>query len=250
VQLAHGPSTLHDYLMLNCARKPFSDVRVRQAVAMAIDRQLMTDIILFGYGTPVVGGPIPEWHWAYANLDVYPAPDVEKAKQLLTEAGYPNGFPLTIGAGSNYAAQVQAAEMLKEQLQQIGIDVTPNPQEWGTYIDTVITKKDFDAAIIGWIGAIDPDDWLYARFHTGEQWNTTGYSNPEVDKLLEEGRATTDQARRKELYDRAQQLIVTEAPFAFFYLYDQYEALRDYVKGYAHMANNSKATFKQVWLAK
>lgn len=250
VQLAHGPSTLHDYLMLNCARKPFSDVRVRQAVAMAIDRQLMTDIILFGYGTPVDGGPIPEWHWAYASLDIYPAPDVEKAKQLLTEAGYPNGFPLTIGAGSNYAAQVQAAEMLKEQLQQIGIDVTPNPQEWGTYIDTVITKKDFDAAIIGWIGAIDPDDWLYARFHTGEQWNTTGYSNPEVDKLLEEGRATTDQATRKELYDQAQQLIVTEAPFAFFYLYDQYEALRDYVKGYAHMANNSKSTFKQVWLAK
>jgi peptide/nickel transport system substrate-binding protein len=250
VQLARGTSTLHDYLMLNTSRKPFSDVRVRQAIAMTIDRQLMTDTILFGFGTPMDGGIIPSWHWAYADLHLYPKPDVAKAKQLLSDAGYPSGFSLTIGAGANYAAQVQAAEMLKDQLKQIGIDVTPNPTEWGTYIETVINKKEFDAAIIGWIGAIDPDDWVYARFHTGEKWNTTGYSNPEVDKLLEQGRVTTDQAERKKLYNQADKLIVTDAPFVFFYLYDQYEALRDYVKGYAHMANNSKNTFKRTWIAK
>ena len=250
VQLARGQSTLHDYLMLNSARKPFSDVRVRQAIASTLDRKLMTETILFGFGTPMTGGIIPSWHWAYANLDLYPKPDIAKAKQLLADAGYPDGFKLTIGAGSNYQAQVQAAEMLKDQLKQIGIDVTPNPQEWGTYIDTVITKKDFDAAIIGWIGAIDPDDWMYARFHTGEKWNTTGYSNPQVDQLLEQGRATTDQTKRKSLYNQADQLIVSEAPFVFFYLYDQYEALRDYVKGYAHMANNSKNTFKRTWIDK
>lgn len=250
IQLASGPSTLHDYLMLNCTRKPFTDVRVRQAIATAIDRKVMTDTILFGYGTPLDGGIIPKWHWAYANLHIYPKPDIAKAKQLLADAGYPNGFPLTISAGSNYSAQVQAAEMLKDQLKQIGIQVTPSPQEWGTYIDTVVTKKDFDAAIIGWIGAIDPDDWFYGRFHTGEQWNTSGYSNPEVDKLLEQGRTTTDQAVRKPLYNQAEQIIVTESPFVFFYLYDQYEALRDSVKGYMHMANNSKNTFKRTWIAK
>jgi peptide/nickel transport system substrate-binding protein len=250
VQLARGQSTLHDYLMLNTTRKPFSDVRVRQAIAMTLDRKLMTDTILFGFGTPMDGGIIPSWHWASANLHLYSTPDIPKAKQLLSDAGYPNGFPLTIGAGSNYAAQVQAAEMLKDQLKQIGIEVTPSPQEWGTYIDAVVTKKDFDAAIIGWIGAIDPDDWMYSRFHTGEKWNTTGYSNPQVDKLLEQGRATTDQNQRKQFYNQADQIIVSEAPFVFFYLYDQYEALRDYVKGYAHMANNSKNTFKRTWFDK
>jgi peptide/nickel transport system substrate-binding protein len=71
-----------------------------------------------------------------------------------------------------------------------------------------------------------------------------------VDKLLEQGRVTTDQAERKKLYNQAEKLIVTDAPFVFFYLYDQYEALRDYVKGYAHMANNSKNTFKRTWIAK
>ncbi|HEY7036045.1 MAG TPA: ABC transporter substrate-binding protein [Thermomicrobiales bacterium] len=250
VVLATGPSTLHDYLMFNCAREPFTDVRVRQAIAKAIDRKVMTDTILFGYGKAIDGGPIPDWSWAYADLHIYPEPDIEGAKALLADAGHPDGFPLTIGAGSNYALQVQAAEMLKDQLKQIGIDVTPNPQEWGTYLDAVFTHRDFDAAIIGWIGAIDPDDWLYGRFHTDAQYNIVGYSNPEVDKLLEEGRTLVDQAERKQRYNAAEKIIVTEAPYAFFYLYDQYEALRDYVHGYKHMANNSKLTFKQSWLAK
>jgi peptide/nickel transport system substrate-binding protein len=250
VQLAHGASTLHDYLMLNTTRKPFSDVRVRQAIAYTLDRKLMTDTILFGFGTPMDGGIIPSWHWAYADLHMYAKPDIAKAKQLMSDAGYPNGFPVTVGAGSNYQAQVQEAEMLKDQLKQIGIDVTPNPTEWGTYIDNVVTKKDFDAAIIGWIGAVDPDDWMYSRFHSNEQWNTTNYSNTQVDQLLEQGRGSTDQSKRKPLYNQADQAIVTDAPFVFFFLYDQYEALRDYVKGYAHMANNSKNTFKKVWLDK
>lgn len=250
VALVTGNSTLEDYLMLNVTREPFTDVRVRQAIAKAIDRQLMTDVILFGYGKPVDGGLIPEWSWAYADLHTYPAPDIDGAKALLAEAGYADGFSFTIGAGANYSAQVQAGEMLKEQLGQIGLDVTVAPQEWGTYIDTVITQKNFDAAIIGWIGSADPDDWLYARFHTGEQWNTTGYSNAQVDELLEQGRALTDQAQRKELYNQAEAIIIDEAPFVFFYLYDQYEAVRDYVQGYAHMANNSKLTFKRTWLNK
>lgn len=248
VELVRGDSTLHDYLMFNCAREPFSDVRVRQAIAKTLDRQLMTDVILFGYGTAMDGGIIPAWSWAYADLHLYTTPDIEGAKQLLTDAGYPDGFSFTVGAGANYAAQVQAAEMIQEQLRQIDLDVTVAPQEWGTYIDTVITQKNFDAAIIGWIGAIDPDTWLYARFHTGEQWNTADYSNAEVDELLEQGRAETDQARRKELYNQAEAIIVNEAPFAFFYLYDQFEAVRDYVVGYSHMANNSKLTFKRTWL--
>jgi peptide/nickel transport system substrate-binding protein len=140
--------------------------------------------------------------------------------------------------------------MVQEQLRQINVEATVAPQEWGTYIDTVVTQKNFEGAIIGWIGTIDPDDWLYARFHTGEQWNTTGYSNAEVDELLEQGRASTDQAQRKELYNQAEAIIVDEAPFVFFYLYDQFEAVRDYVMGYSHMANNSKLTFKRTWLNK
>jgi peptide/nickel transport system substrate-binding protein len=250
VQLAHGPSTLHDYLMLNCTRKPFTDVRVRQAISYAIDRKVMTDTILFGHGTPIDGGPIPNWSWAYADIHTYAQLNLAKAKQLMADAGYANGFSLTIGAGSSYAAQVQEAQVLKDMLKQINIDVTPAPTEWGAYIDQVITKKDFDAAVIGWIGAIDPDDWLYSRFHTDASSNSVGYSNPDFDKLLDQGRQTNDEATRKPLYIQAQQMLVNDAPYAFFFLYDQYEALRDYVKGYQHMANNSKATFKYVWLDK
>jgi peptide/nickel transport system substrate-binding protein len=116
VEFVRGDSTLHEFLMLNCTKAPFNDVRVRQAIAKALDRQLMTDVILFGYGTPIDGGPIPSWSWAYADLHTYPAPDIDGAKQLLADAGYPDGFSFTIGAGANFAAQVQAAEMIQEQL--------------------------------------------------------------------------------------------------------------------------------------
>jgi len=90
----------------------------------------------------------------------------------------------------------------------------------------------------------------FAAVRDGFSRPLVGYSNADVDKLLEEGRALVDQAARKEKYNQAEQIIVTEAPYAFFYLYDQYEALRDYVQGYKHMANNSKLTFKKTWLNK
>ena len=74
-------------------------MRVRQAIAWTIDRQAMTDTILFGHGRPIDGGTIPDWSWAYSDLHVYTQPDIEKAKQLMEDAGYEDGFDLTIGAG-------------------------------------------------------------------------------------------------------------------------------------------------------
>lgn len=250
VVLASGPSTLNDFLMLNTTRKPFDDVRVRQAIAWAIDRQAMTDTILFGHGKPIDGGIIPEWSWAYSDLHVYTKPDIDKAKKLLADAGYADGFDVTIGAGASYNAQVQAAEVLKDQLKAIGINVTPKPEEWTTYIAQTINPKNFDAAIIGWIGAIDPDDALYPRYSPKGSFDQTGYNNPQVADLLEQGRKAQSHEERKPLYNQAEQMIVNDSPEVYFYFYDQYEALRDYVKGYQHMANASKVTFKRTWLDK
>jgi len=250
VVLVSGPGTLNDYLILNVTKKPFDDVRVRQAIAWTIDRQAMTDTILFGHGRPIDGGIIPDWSWAYSDLHVYTQPDIDKAKQLMADAGYADGFDMTIGAGASYNAQVQAAEVLKDQLKQININVTPKPEEWTTYISQTINPKNFDAAIIGWIGAIDPDDVLYPRFSTHGSFDESSYNNPQVDDLLDQGRTLQTHDERKPVYNQAEAMVVDEAPEVFFYFYDQYEALRDYVKGYKHMANTSKLTFKYVWLDK
>ena len=140
--------------------------------------------------------------------------------------------------------------MIKDQLKAIGINVTPKPEEWTTYIAQTINPKNFDAAIIGWIGAIDPDDVLYARCSTKGSFDESGYNNPQVDALLEQGRTLLTQDERKPVYNQVEQIVVNDAPEIYFYFYDQYEALRDYVKGYKHMANASKLTFKRTWLDK
>jgi peptide/nickel transport system substrate-binding protein len=246
--LEGGPSTLHDFLFFNERRPPFDSVKVRQAIAWALDRQAMTDAVLFGHGRAITCGPIPPWSWAFSDCVVYDKQDLERAKTLLAEAGYPQGFSMVIKTGAPYKAHTDAAQMIVEWLAPLGVEAEVAPTEWGTFIDEVLIRNDYDAGVVGWIGQVDPDDWLYGLYHTDEQWNVFAYSNPEVDRLLEAGQVTTDQQERKAIYDQAQKIIAEDAPVAFFHNYEQYEALRDYVKGYQNMPNASKITFVDTWM--
>src|SRR5205814_8485190 len=97
---------------------------------------------------------------------------------------------------------------------------------------------------------IDPDDVLYPRFSTHGSFDESSYNNPQVDQLLDQGRKLQTHDERKPLYNQAEAMVVNDAPEVFFYFYDQYEALRDYVMGHKPMANTSKLTFKFVWLNK
>jgi peptide/nickel transport system substrate-binding protein len=246
-----GTSTLHDYLFFNEKRKPFDDPRVRQAIAYALDRDTMTKLVLFGYGSPIYGGCIPPFLWGYdATLQPFKAQDMAKAKQLLSEAGLGGGFSTTLGASTAYQPQVDAAQLIKQYLAPLGITVQIVAEEWGTYINRLVNQHDYNMAIIGWIGAQDPDDYLYSRFHSNDPNNFEFYSNPKVDALLDQGRALQTQAQRKPIYDQIQSILATDSPMAWFYWYKQYEGVRDYVKGYTHMANASKATFLTTWLDK
>jgi peptide/nickel transport system substrate-binding protein len=250
LRLEGGLGTLYDFLFFNQRQPPFDNVKVRQAIAHALDRQAMTDVVLFGHGRPVTCSHIPPWNWAFVECDLYASPDLDKARQLLGEAGYADGFSMVIKTGAPYKAQSDAAQMVKEAVEPLGIQVEVVPTEWGTYIDDLLNKHDFEAGVVGWIGEIDPDEWLYAHFHTGEQWNFYAYSNPRVDELLEQGRTTADPDERKAIYDEVQMIIAEEAPIIPFFLYEQYEAVAAYVKGYQHMANASKITFVDTWLDK
>lgn len=247
VNVQGGPGTWYDYVGINVTKKPFNDVRVRQAMAWAVNRQEIVDISLFGYGTVINGGPIPKGHWAYADFKAY-GPDLEKAKQLLAEAGYPNGFKATIKVGADYKSQVSIAQVLKEQLKPLGIELDVQPIEWGLFLDQW-NKKKFDLVVLGWIGAVDPDDWLYAQFHSGEKWNAYGFSDKKVDELLEKGQVETDQAKRAAIYQEVQKLITEQAPYIFLHINDQYEALSPKLKGYITTPTGSFIGFRDAWLA-
>lgn len=249
--LVGGLRNSYGYVGFNTARKPFDNVKVRQAFNWAVDPKEVVDVAAFGFGDPLDGGgPLPKHDWAYAaDLHVYKK-DIEKAKQLMAEAGYPNGFKATIKGGAQYDWIVKTAESVAEQVKPLGVELQVIRQEWGLHLNDIFTKKDFDAVALGWIGFTDPDDYMYGQFHSGQAWNFVGLNDPQVDHLLDAGRATLDQTQRKQIYHDLQARLLDLAPYIFLYTQHQYEGLQTNVKGFEPMANASRKSFRQTWLAK
>ncbi|WP_082233142.1 ABC transporter substrate-binding protein [Halobacillus massiliensis] len=219
-----------EYLGLNTDSGPLAEKEVRQAIAWAIDRSAINDAVKFGEATPLLNGPIPESHWAHAEEDIYPEPDLDKAQELLEQAGYGDGLELELIVGTNQY-QIDAAQVIKQQLSEAGITVDVQSSEDSVFFEA-LGSGDFEMTVVGWVGFVDPDEFLYNIFHTDGMYNQQGYSNPEVDELLEQGRAELDQEKRKEIYDEAQALISEDAPMAFLYVNPQITAMRDHVKGF------------------
>lgn len=248
INVVGGPGTWYDYLGLNTTQKPFNDVRVRQAISLALDRDTIVRTVLFGKGTAINCGPVPPSSWAHANCKTQ-VQNVARAKQLMSAAGYAQGFNMTVKVGADYKSQVNIAQAVQAQLKALNINVQVMPMEWGAFLNDYNAKR-FDAVVLGWIGSVDPDDFLYFQFHTGEKFNTQSFSNKQVDQLLEAGRRTTDQTKRKAIYQDVQKLIAEQVGYVFLHINDQYEAFRPNVKGYVHYATGSLKSLKDIWIAK
>lgn len=224
------PGTFWEYIGLNTASPKLSDSRVRQAIAHAVDREALNKVVKLGRATVLEGGNIPPSHWANPDLHIYSQRDVDKAKQLLAEAGVEK-LKLTLKAGSDFQYQVDAAQMIKQQLADIGIEVEVLAQESGIFFDALGTG-DFEMAVVGWLGFVDPDEFVYNIFHSSGPYNQQAYANPRVDELLELGRTTHDNQQRKAIYAEIQQILAEEAPMVFLYVNEQTSAYVDGVEGF------------------
>jgi len=243
------PGTFWEYVGLNCKREPLNDPNVRRAIAWAVDRQMVNQLIKFGQATVLDGGHIPPNHWAHADLATYPKRDVAKAKQLLADAGYPDGFSVTMKVGSAFAYQVQAGEVVKQHLADVGINVHLQGLESAVFFDA-LGQHDFDMTLVGWVGFVDPDEWMWNLFHSQGKWNQQQYENAELDKLLDAGRTTLDRAERKEIYRRAQEIVVNDAPMVFLYVNDQTSAWRRRVHGYRVHPTANTRSLRDTWVAR
>ena len=248
LQVTSVTGTFWEYLGINTTKGPLQDRRVRQAIAHALDREAINQVVKFGQAEVLTGGPIPPTHWASADLSIYPKQDLDKARELLAEAGYADGFHVTLKV-SPVKEQVDAAQIIKQQLQEVGIEVEVLALESGVFFEQ-LGQQDFELTVVGWVGFVDPDEFLYNIFHTGEVWNQQGYSNPEVDALLEQGRITTDLQERKEIYARAQQLIVEDAPMAFLYMNPQTSAYWNHVQGFDVNPTVTTISLRDTWIAR
>lgn len=241
-----APQLSYDYIGLNLTREPFDDVRVRQAVAFAIDRQQICEAAFFGL-CETLQGPIgtgSPWYYDYAPYES--APDLDRARTLLEEAGYGDGFEMEWMPNSQVGETVRAAQVLQAQLAQIGIESTIYAPEWAEWLE-IQGQFEYDAYICSWNGLKDADQYYYLQHHTGLVFNFTGYSNPEFDELVSTGRAVDDFETRYELYEEANQILVDAAPYVYMYNKLEIRAYAPKVQGFvvrSDQANN----FWTVWL--
>lgn len=247
VVVSDGLSGQFYHLLLNIRRKPFDDVKVRQAIAWAIDREELVKVALQGEGFPLMAGPIPSWHWAAVKRPVF-KPDIQRAKELLASSTAPQGFQLTLRIWSPQDFAIDAAALLQKQLAPLGIRVQVDQQaDWPTYWNPV-QDGNYVATIQGYGGNAHPDDWLYERFRTGGGSNYTGYSNPRVDDLLLRSRVAPSPERQAEIYDEVQRIIAGEVATVFLWNMKQASAYRAHVKGYYHMPTLTLSALAATWL--
>ena len=209
---------------------PFNNAKLRQAIAHAIDRKRINDIVMDGKGS-LIDGPTPEGLWWFnAKATSYPF-DPDKAKALLAEAGYPNGVELSLSTPQVGVFQ-QMNQLAQEQLASVGIKLTLDPVAQSEWYDRLV-KRATNFSPNRWTQRPDPDGLLYILFHSKGFANTTGYANARVDELLEQGRNTYDQTERKKIYDEAQEIIAKDIPMLSLFYSVEYGALRDSVQGFA-----------------
>ena len=222
----------NSFIGFNCSSEPFNNKTLRQAVSYALDRASLVQAVFSGTGS-LANGPIAPTIWGYdPDLEGY-SYDVEKAKALMAEAGYPDGLDVTLTI-SDSQERVDIAEMVQNQLGKIGINVTVEPLENATYLDRIIAA-DCQMFILGWVtNTGDADYGLYEPFYTGQPtWaNTATYGNPEVDRLLDIGKQSTDSDVRFDAYCQVQRLIVEDAPWVFLCNKNESAACRSDIQGF------------------
>ena len=207
-----GTMNLVQALYLNNAVAPFDDVRVRQALCYAIDRDAILELTADGHGTKLGSSMYPAFTKYFDDsLTDYYTYDPEKAKELLTEAGYPNGFTMTITVPSNYAPHVDTAQVLVEQLGAVGITVEIEEVEWNTWLQRTYTERDFQSTVVGFDAANLTANALLQRWTSDSEKNMINFSNAEYDSVMAQANATTDDAARTALFKQAERILTEEA---------------------------------------
>jgi peptide/nickel transport system substrate-binding protein len=224
---------------------PFDDVRVRRALALAVDRGAMNKQVLRDGAALGNDQPISTISPLWGDLPI-PARDVAKAKQLLAEAGHPDGIDVTCYTSTILAGMVEMAVLLKEQAADAGIRIKVQQVPAGTYLDQVFGHKQFYA--MGYeMRAGDP--LLVMPFLTKGAWNVDGYSNPKYDAALQKARTETDEAARATYYKEAQQVLTEDVPMAIPLYHPVIEATSAAVQGYVPTPITLQRDFRSMRIA-
>ncbi|SDF56853.1 peptide/nickel transport system substrate-binding protein [Blastococcus fimeti] len=236
VELETTASVDYWYMSMNYARPPFDNRDVRRAISFAIDREEVAEAAWFG-AAQANQTAIPEDSFFYYDYAPFER-DPEQARQLLAQAGVTT--PLTMGlmVTDEYPETVTAAQVIAGQLEEVGITVEIETLDFATWLDRQ-GEGDYDAFFLGWLGNLDPAAYYQEQHQTDGPNNYQGYSNPQVDQLLQQGATETEDEARKAIYDQAAQIIVDDVSYLYLYNPDVVQAWAPGLSGYQIRADKA-----------
>ena len=211
-QVLEGTMNLVQALYLNNDVAPFDNELVRQALCYAVDKQGIIDLAFDGYGAPIGSSMYPAFGKYFdESLTDYYTYDPAKAQELLTQAGYPDGFDMTISVPNNYQPHMDTAEVVAEQLREAGINVTIQPVEWSTWLDTIYNGRQFQATLVGVDAANMTARAMLERFTSDYGKNFINYNNPAYDALFQQAINAQDEATQTDLYKQMETMLADTA---------------------------------------
>lgn len=224
------------YLNFNVTKGPFADPKVREAVALAVNRENVVSAALSGNGSQIQGVPIPESSPFY-NKELASGwkQDISRAKSLLAEAGYPDGFTARMLSTSQYAFHKDTAVSVQSDLAAVGIKLDLDLPDWATRVSKG-NAGDYDIAVSGSAGVVNDPSFL-SKFVQGpaEHTRSFGYDNGRINSLLAQGLSETDESKRKAVYDDVSKEILTDVPFVSLAGRAQAFAYKNTVEGFTNL---------------
>ena len=210
-QVIVGDTTNDVILAMNNARKPYADVRVRRAITQAINKADVLKGAMFGMGR-ILGSNVDPLNPYFVDLAGAMPYDPAKAKKLLAEAGYPNGFETVLKVSPQYDYTVRSGEIIVDQLQKVGVRVKLEQIEWGQWIARVWREADYDLTIIGHAEAWDISNYANPKYYFR-------YDNPKFQELFQKSEVTLEDKARRELYLQLQRMLVEDAPAVWLFMH-------------------------------
>lgn len=227
------PSFAYTYLGFNLKDEKFKDLRIRQALSLAINRQELVDILFFGYAQTCNGPFLPN-SFAFNDAIKPITQNIKKAKALLKEAGYDENNPFTFEVITNTGndIRINTAQILQYQLQKAGVIMKIRVMEWQAFLNTVVHPRNFEAILLGWSLALMPD--AYPLWHSSSDklggFNLVSYKNKRVDELIEKGSHTIDKTELGKIYKEIFKIISHELPYLFLYIPDSITVVNKEIK--------------------
>jgi peptide/nickel transport system substrate-binding protein len=222
-QVIIGETTNDVIMSMNNSKKPFSDVRVRRAVTYGINKPDVVKGAMFGLGR-VLGTNVDPLNPYFVDMSGAMPYDPAKAKKLLAEAGYPNGFEAMLKVAPQYYYTVRTGEVLADQLQKIGVKIKIEQIEWGQWLSRVYKDADYDLTIIGHAEAWDISNYANPKYYFR-------YDSADFQKLFKDSEVTVDDKARRELYVKMQKKLVEDAPVVWLYIHPRLAVTKKGLQG-------------------